>query len=120
MTAREVIKPLPAAEYRLQQFGLMTEEVLHGHVVRLAKDLGWSFYHTRNSRRSQPGYPDLHLWHPKYGQLFRELKTMKGKQTPDQIRVERELRAAGADADVWRPADLDGRIIQELKGKPNG
>lgn len=117
MTNSPMPKPLPAAEYRLQQFGLMTEDVLQKHVIRLATSLGWSVYHTHNSRRSQPGYPDLHLWHPKHGQLFRELKTMKGKQSPDQIRVEAELRAAGADVGVWRPADLDGLIVEQLRGK---
>ncbi|MEV8180315.1 VRR-NUC domain-containing protein [Specibacter sp. NPDC078692] len=95
----------------------MSEKVFQVHVERLARSLGWSIYHTHDSRRSQPGYPDLHLWHPGHGQLFRELKTMKGKQSVEQLAVEKTLRAAGADVDVWRPSDLDGRILDELRGK---
>jgi hypothetical protein len=109
-------KALPAAEYRAQQFGAMSEEVFQARVEQLATQLGWSFYHTHNSRRSQPGYPDLHLWHPKYGQLFRELKTMKGKQSVKQLEVEASMRAAGVKVAVWRPADLDGLILEELRG----
>ncbi|ALV45819.1 hypothetical protein MB46_10340 [Arthrobacter alpinus] len=30
--------------------------------------------------------------------------------------VEASLRVAGADVDMWRPADLDGRILEELRG----
>lgn len=115
-----VNSPLTVAVYRAEQFGLMKESVFQGHVVRLARALGWSVYHTHDSRRSQPGYPDLHLWHPKHGQLFRELKTMKGRQSPDQVKVEKSLKEAGANVAVWRPADLDGLILNELRGNKNG
>ena len=117
MGGDQVVRPLPAAEYRAQQFGLMSEEVFQSHVLLMATLLGWDFYHTHDSRRSQPGYPDLHLWHPKHGQLFRERKNMQGKQASKQSEVEASLRAAGADVEVWRPADIDGRIIEELKGQ---
>lgn len=112
--------PLTAAVYRAQEFGRMKEEVFQGHVIRLARALGWDYYHTRDSRRSQPGYPDLHLWHPVHGQLFRELKTMRGRLSPDQVKVVASLTAAGADVAVWRPADLDGLILDELRGNRNG
>ena len=108
--------PVPAAEYRLQQFSLMTEKVFQVRVEQLARTLGWDYFHVYNSRRSQPGYPDLHLWHPKHGQLFRELKTMKGRQSLDQVKVERSLRAAGANVSVWRPSELDGLILDQLRG----
>lgn len=113
----QVVRPLPAAEYRLQQFGLMTEAVFQSHVVRLAAQLGWKVFHVYDSRRSQPGYPDLHLWHPVHGSIFRELKTMKGRLSADQVRVVESMKAAGIDVSVWRPADLDGRILDELRGK---
>ena len=116
MGSNPVPGPVPAAVYRLQQFELMKESVFQEHVIRLARALGWNYFHVYNSRRSQPGYPDLHLWHPVHGQLFRELKTMKGRQSPDQVKVERSLRAAGADVKVWRPAELDGLILEELRG----
>lgn len=116
MSGDQVGKVLTAAEYRAQQFGLMTEAVFQAQVERLAVWLGWEYFHVYNSRRSRPGYPDLHLWHPKHGQLFRELKTMKGRQSVEQLEVEKTLRAAGADVGVWRPSGLDGLIEDELRG----
>lgn len=107
-----------AAEYRLQQFGLMGEDAFQGHVIRMATSLGWEHFHVYNSRRSRAGYPDLHLWHPRMKlAMMRELKTMKGKVSADQREVMASMQAAGIDVGVWRPADIDGRIIQELKGQ---
>ena len=62
------------------------------------------------------GWPDLVLVHPRQRRvLFRELKAADGVISDEQRWVEETLRAAGADADVWRPADLDsGRIQREL------
>jgi hypothetical protein len=61
------------------------------------------------------GWPDLHLTGPG-GVLYRELKSADGKLTPDQAQYIADLRAAGQDVDVWRPADLKpgGRISQEI------
>ena len=92
----------------------MTEDALMGHIARLCKDLGLLAYHTRDSRRSASGYPDWHIVGP-VGSLFRECKTEKGRVTAAQDEWLTGLRAAGHDADVWRPSDLvSGRIAQEL------
>jgi len=111
---------VPAPVFRARWYAEMTERDFQERVERMAGLRGWDFFHVYNSRRSKPGYPDLHLWHPKHGQLFRELKTMKGRQTPDQLAVEASMRAAGLDVAVWRPADLAGRIDDELRGKTVG
>lgn len=61
----------------------------------------------------------FHVHQPIHGRvMFRELK-VKARVTPGQQEALDQLRAAGADADVWRPADLEsGRIEAELKGAP--
>lgn len=71
-------------------------------------------YHTRDSRRSLPGFPDW-CFAGARGIMFRECKTQRGHLRLEQSRWLQVLRQAGADADVWRPADLlDGRIANEL------
>jgi hypothetical protein len=72
---------------------------------------GWFVYHTYDSRRSEPGFPDLTMVHS--GVVFAELKTDKGRLTADQEAWLERLRSAGAEVYVWRPRDLDeviGRI----------
>jgi hypothetical protein len=39
----------------------MTERELQALVVEAARQFGWMAYHTFDSRRSQPGFPDLVL-----------------------------------------------------------
>ena len=70
-------------------------------------------YHTHRSDRSDPGYPDLTIVGAK-GVLFRELKTATGKVSEDQVEWIDRLTRCGADADVWRPADMQ-RIHRELR-----
>lgn len=93
---------------------VMTEAALLSQVRELAQSTGWMTYHTYRSDRSEPGFPDLVLMrHPLL--LFRELKTDRGRLTPDQRCWLEELLACGQDAGVWRPADLrGGRIAAEL------
>lgn len=101
----------------------LTEAQFQTLVLELARALGYEHNHTRRSigkgRRwttatSCVGYPDLHLW-GRGRSLHRELKTDTGKMTTGQAAVIASMRAAGIDADVWRPADLDsGRVQREL------
>jgi hypothetical protein len=71
-------------------------------------------YHTHNSRRSEPGFPDLTVVGA-HGVLFRELKSERGRVTADQRRWLDALAAAGADVVVWRPCDWPQRIHAELE-----
>lgn len=80
-------------------------------VVTAARYLGWRVYHTYDSRRSSSGFPDLVLVKDRV--LYREVKTDRGKVTPEQTAWIEALRVAGVDAGVWRPADWD-RIEEEL------
>jgi hypothetical protein len=78
--------------------------------------MGLSVYHTHDSRRSEPGFPDIVAAGPG-GLLLRELKADKGKVSPEQHRWLSVLRSAGADAGVWRPEQLrDGTVERELRG----
>lgn len=96
----------------------MSEKNLQSAVEKLARFSGWLVYHTHDSRRSQPGFPDLVMVSGKRGMvLYRELKSATGKLRPEQVTWLDELTAAGEDAGVWRPADLvSGRITAELRG----
>lgn len=99
----------------LVPFG-MSESQLQEAVLQLAALTGWLTYHTFDSRRSAPGFPDLVLLQPMRGRLLiRELKGSSGRLTPHQSLWIRGLQACGVDAGVWRPADWSsGRIEQHL------
>lgn len=118
--ARRRAPQLPArlltrAEHDAQVADAMTEAILLAHVKRLARELGWLVYHTRDSRGSDPGFPDLHLVRGTRI-LYRELKTAKGRIRPEQAVYIERLALAGADVAVWRPANLtDGTIAKELR-----
>lgn len=107
-------KPMTTSEYRDYVAAGMAEADLQSRVERLARELGWLIYHTHDSRRSQAGFPDLVL--VRRGRLvWRELKTMKGKVTPEQQEWLDALTVANADVGVWRPIDLlDETILDEL------
>lgn len=91
----------------------MTEDELQKLVLEAVKVRSLIAYHTYDSRRSQPGFPDLVI----VGQnaaLFRELKSAKGRVTPEQKFWIAALDQAGMDVDIWRPADWPIRIMAEL------
>lgn len=92
----------------------MTEAQLQAAVTDLCKLYGLRWHHQRISQLSKPGWPDLVI--AGRSLLFRELKRQAGYPTAAQLEWIHDLRHAGADADVWRPADLaSGRIQRELE-----
>lgn len=93
----------------------MSERDLENAVRRIVRDLpGLLAYHTHDSRRSESGFPDW-TFSGRRGLMFRELKTATGRLTTAQQVWLGGLSESGADADVWRPADLlSGRIAREL------
>jgi hypothetical protein len=94
----------------------MSERQLQSAVVELAEWLGWKHYHTFDSRRSNPGFPDLTLVKDNT-LLFVELKSAKGRLTAEQTEW---LEALGFVATVatWRPRDwLDGTVERVLRGE---
>lgn len=82
----------------------MTEKQFQNHIIRYAKNRGWQVYHTYDSRRCEPGFPDLIL--VRHKTLFRELKTDTGKLTDAQKTWGERLVEAGADYCVWRPKQI--------------
>lgn len=108
-----------AAPARKAVLDAMTEKAFQAGVVKLARFHGFSLiYHVFDSRRSAPGFPDLVIVNPRTERtLFRELKTTRGRVSPDQREWLDGLTMAGQDAGVWRPAGLDdGSILAELRG----
>ena len=94
----------------------MTEKEFMGQVVKLAKLTGHLCYHTHDSRRSEPGFPDLCVVKPgRFRPLFVELKTDRGKLSEAQKKWGKALQQTpGADYRVWRPADWE-EIQKELR-----
>jgi VRR-NUC domain len=79
----------------------MTEAQWQHTVVDLARTLDWQWYHTHDSRRSQPGFPDLVLVRDRV--IFAELKTVGGRLDQWQKRWGNQLVEAGAEWYCWRP-----------------
>ena len=80
-----------------------TERAFQASVIRYARLMGWREYHTRDSRGSQAGFPDLVLIRrPRV--VWAELKSERGRLSDDQRAWIEELRACGQTAFVWRPS----------------
>ena len=97
----------------------MSETQLQDQILELAERMGFISYHTYDSRRSQKGFPDLVLVHPKQRRvIWRELKSEKGVTSAEQKVWISALSLVGEDVDVWRPRDwVSGRIEKELRGR---
>lgn len=93
----------------------MTEAQFQQAVEQLALMLGVFTWHDTDSRRNKAGFLDL-VCIGANGVLFRELKVGKGRLRKEQVYVLEALRAAGADADVWRDIeDWPNRVKAELQ-----
>lgn len=83
----------------------VSEKAFQQQIVDLAKLTGWLCHHTHDSRRSEPGFPDLVLVRPPQV-LFVEIKTEAGALRPEQEVWLSALRECpGVQAEVWRPSD---------------
>ncbi len=77
-------------------------------VIWIAKKNKWIVYHTYDSRRSTPGFPDLVIVKPGLTVIFAELKRETGKLRPEQVVWIKNLKMAdGVDVYVWRPSDWE-------------
>lgn len=88
----------------------MTEKQLQDAVVQAAHTFGWLVYHTYDSRRNTPGFPDLVL--ARNGEvIFAELKSEKGRVRPEQAKWMEHMPVM-----VWRPVDwTNGAIVEVLR-----
>lgn len=93
---------------------------LEAAIADMCQLLGLLHYHTHDSRRSPPGFPDFVIASTR-GVLFREVKgTFRNgrgdKLTHAQISWLNALQETGQDVAVWRAADWhSGRIERELE-----
>lgn len=91
----------------------MNEAELQRLIADLCMWLGLHHYHTYDSRRSQPGFPDAVIVGTRI--LFRELKSTNGVLRPEQRRWGSVINRAGGDWCVWRPQHWnDGTILRQL------
>lgn len=82
-------------------------------VTDLAGVFGWLVFHTHDSRRSQPGFPDLFMLRGRRA-IGAELKSARGKATFDQTMWLSRMRDAGIEAYLWFPSDKQ-RIAEVLR-----
>ena len=119
---RAVQPTLPGAEPRRAGVGrapAMSEESLLAAIRKLAKMTGgrWMTYHTRFSRGSEPGWPDLVLLSVRQRRLLAiELKREGEQPTAAQELWLGALAAVGIETGVWRPGDLP-EIASVLRGR---
>jgi hypothetical protein len=109
----------------------MTEKELEDCICDLLDTFGIWYHHDRPARtgrvdekgkpvwrnhfRGPKGIPDLLIVGERV--IWAELKTQKGRPTPDQTEWLERLRRAGAEVYVWRPVDwLNGSIPEVLAG----
>lgn len=92
----------------------MTEATLQADVTKMCRNLGLRYFHCSIPQFSKAGFPDLVIV-GSAGVLWRELKRENGRVSQRQEEWLADLRRAGQDAGVWRPADLvSGVIATEL------
>jgi hypothetical protein len=91
----------------------ISEKRWQDDVLEIATLFDWRCYHTFDSRRSNPGFPDLILVRPPV-LIAAELKTDKGRVSPAQ---QNWLTTLGECHQIhtrlWRPADRD-QVLADL------
>ena len=101
---------MPITNARRTMDAELSEKDWQQQIINCAEQNGWLIYHTRDSRGSAYGFPDLVLVKPPRV-LFWECKTedeKKSKPTEDQKVWIRELKLCRAVyADIVRPHHWD-------------
>jgi hypothetical protein len=93
----------------------MTERQWQALVRELANLTGWRTWHQYDSRKSDPGYPDLMLLRPPEA-IWAELKTNGGRVSDAQRETTELMIACGLETHIWRPRDLT-RVHERLRLK---
>lgn len=94
----------------------VTEREWQREVVAIAKQCGWRHYHTHDSRRSEPGWPDLALVRERL--VLAELKTDTGRVSAHQERWLSLLSQAGVETYLWRPGDREHVLRTLTRRRP--
>lgn len=91
----------------------MSEAELQANVEEMLELFGWRFIHDRDSRRNNPGFPDICA--VRRGRLlFAELKTTRGRFRTEQRLWLEDLSAAEVETYVLRPRDWHSGLIEEI------
>ena len=109
---------MAAADARAVLDNFMTEKQFQQRILDLSWRCGWGLsYHPYDSRRSEPGFPDLVLISVERGRcIFVEVKKEKGKLAPEQMRWRDALIATGQRWYCWYPHDWD-EVVAVLSGE---
>lgn len=110
---------IPVAGFRAVTAQRMGEKELLQNILDCARALGYLAYHTHNSRRSEPGFPDIIA--VGYDRLLAiECKREKEHPTLAQQNWLDELaHVPGVECYVIRPSDwLSGEVERILRGWP--
>ena len=102
---------IPIDEAIMLSYNSMKEKEFQAMVENIAELRGWTFYHTYDSRRSNPGFPDLQMLRGER-QVIAELKSQKGRITEIQKDWLEKFKLVGAEVFLWRPSDI--REIEEI------
>ena len=105
-----------AESLKKKGLGKVPEQTVLNAVRLHAKINGWVVYHTYDSRRSEPGFPDIVATD---GQriLFAELKNANGKLTVEQNQwINLLLHTGKVDVHVWRPEHIYDAIPNYFRG----
>jgi hypothetical protein len=106
----------------------ISEDEFQTQVIDSAHLHGWKVAHFRKARTKDgwitavsadgKGWNDLFCVRPSTGHVFAaELKSARGKRTPEQIAWASWMEAVGIAAYVWKPSDWD-EINSVLKEGP--
>lgn len=96
---------------------VQAEKAFQAQVVDLARLNGLDVYHPYDSRRSQPGWPDLAI----YGRrlfILAEIKAERGVLSHAQRSTIQKLRAAGVDVRIWKPSQWDDIVETLTRPRP--
>jgi len=111
MARRRVAKE--PGQPRVRRWPNILEKDFQQMVLNVARPCGWLAYHTYDSRRSDPGFPDLTLVRGER-LLFAELKTVKGRLSDTQEHWLALLtKVPCTEVYLWRPTDWDA-IVETL------
>lgn len=78
-----------------------SEKQWQWYIVRYARERGWWDWHAYDSRRSNPGLPDLILIRERV--VWIEVKTQRGRVSKTQKDVRDRLLRAHQEYYLWRP-----------------
>lgn len=92
----------------------ITEAQVQNTVMASLQASGFLTYHTHDSRRSAPGFPDVVAVHPATGAIaFLEIKRETGRLTANQVEWGAALANSVAYYEIVRPSNLD-EVLADL------